>query len=222
MTHLSPVCGRSKALQRHRAFWRAATIITMLATVGISAWLGREPLLRGAASLWIVSDPVTRADAIVVLGGNFWVRPLVAADLYGRGLANKILVSQTADVQQTSVTVSPTDTELNRTALLKLGVPPSAIESFGNANSNTREEAVAIRQWAERNAASAFIIPCEIFSARRVRWIFHRELSGRAVRIEVPSFEQSGYTRGEWWKTEQGVIAFQNELLKYIYYRLKY
>jgi len=212
MTHLSPVCGRSKALQRHRAFWRAATIITMLATVGISAWLGREPLLRGAASLWIVSDPVTRADAIVVLSGNYYERPLVAADLYRRGFANKILVSQA---------ISPTDSELSRTALLKLGVPPAAIEYFGNANSNTRKEAVAIRQWAERNAASAFIIPTEMFSARRVRWIFQRELSGRGVTIEVPSFEPLSYTRGEWWKVEQGVIAFQNELIKYIYYRLK-
>jgi uncharacterized SAM-binding protein YcdF (DUF218 family) len=222
MTHPSPVCGRSKALQRHRAFWRAATIITMLATIGISAWLGREPLLRGAASLWIVSDPVTRADAIVVLSGNYYERPLVAADLYRRGFANKILVSHTASTQQTPVPISPTDSELNRTALLKLGVPPGAIEYFGNANSNTRKEAVAIRQWAERNAASAFIIPTEMFSARRVRWIFQRELSGRGVIIEVPSFEPLGYTRGEWWKAEQGVIAFQNELIKYIYYRLKY
>lgn len=194
----------------------------MLASVAIAAWLGREPLLRCAASLWIVSDPVTRADAIVILGGNFHVRPLIAADLYRRGLANKILVSQTVDMQQASVAVIPTDTELNRAALLSLGVPPAAVESFGNANTNTREEAVAVRQWAERNAASKFIIPAEIFSARRVRWIFQRELSGSGATIEVPSFEPPGYTRGEWWKAEQGVIAFQNELIKYIYYRLKY
>ena len=213
MTYISRASGRSKALRRHRALWRAATIITMLATVGISAWLGREPLLRGAASLWIVSDPVTRADAIVVLSGNYYERPLVAADLYRRGFANKILVSQA---------ISPTDSELSRTALLKSRVPPAAIEYFGNANSNTRNEAVAIRQWAERNAASAFIIPTEMFSARRVRWIFQRELSGRGVTIEVPSFEPLSYTRGKWWKAELGVIAFQNELIKYIYYRLKY
>jgi uncharacterized SAM-binding protein YcdF (DUF218 family) len=194
----------------------------MLASVAIAAWLGREPLLRCAASLWIVSDPVTRADAIVILGGNFHERPLVAADLYRRGVANRILVSQTVDVQQASVAVSPTDTELNRAALLKLGVPSAAVESFGNANTNTREEAVAVRQWAERNAASKFIIPTEIFSARRVRWIFQRELSGSGVTIEVPSFEPPSYTRGEWWKAEQGVIAFQNELIKYMYYRLRY
>ena len=222
MTHVSHASDRSKALRRHHALWRPATIIAMLASVAIAAWLGREPLLRCAASLWIVSDPVTRADAIVILGGNFHVRPLIAADLYRRGLANKILVSQTVDMQQASVAVIPTDTELNRAALLSLGVPPAAVESFGNANTNTREEAVAVRQWAERNAASKFIIPAEIFSARRVRWIFQRELSGSGATIEVPSFEPPGYTRGEWWKAEQGVIAFQNELIKYIYYRLKY
>ena len=58
----------------------------------------------------------------------------------------------------------------------------------------------------------------EIFSARRVRWIFDRELSGSAIKIEVPSFEQRGYTRNRWWETEQGVTAFQTELLKYVYY----
>jgi hypothetical protein len=147
MTH-AHASGRSKALRRHHALWRPATIIGILASVAIAAWLGREPLLRGAAYLWIVSDPVTRADAIVVLGGNFHVRPLVAADLYGRGLANKILVSQTVDMQQAPAAVSPTDAELSRAALLKSGVPPGAIESFGNANTNTRKEAVAVRQWA--------------------------------------------------------------------------
>jgi hypothetical protein len=196
--------------------------MAVLAILALSAWLGRAPLLRSAASLWVVSDPLTRADAIVVLGGNPQLRPVIAADLYRRGLADKILVSQTAELEQGAVSAIPSDTELSCAALLKLGVPPAAVEIFGVANRNTRDEAVALREWTERNAISVFIIPTEIFSARRVRWILHRELSGSSVRIEVPSFEPPGYTRREWWKTEQGVIAFQNELLKYMYYRLKY
>jgi hypothetical protein len=70
--------------------WRLATVI--LAT-GLVGWLGRESLLQEAADLWIVSDPLTHADAIVVLGGNSQARPLIAADLDRRGLANKVLVS---------------------------------------------------------------------------------------------------------------------------------
>jgi hypothetical protein len=67
------------------------------------------------------------------------------------------------------------------------------------------------------------IIPTEIFPARRVSWMFRREFVGTGVRIEVPSFDPARlYTRANWWKTEDGVISFQNEVLKYLYYRLKY
>ena len=107
--------------------------------------------------------------------------------------------------------------------LLKLGVPATAIETFGNANQNTWEEAVALKSWADRNVASVLIIPTEGFSARRVRWVFFRKFTGLNVRIEVPSFDPSnGYSRAEWWKTEIGVITFRNEVLKYFYYRFKY
>ena len=194
----------------------------VLATVVAGGWLLREPVSLGAADLWIVSDPVSRADAIVVLGGGLATRPFVAAELWRRGLADKILISQAPEERAVSMGAMPSHTELNREILLKLGVPAGVIETFGTANKNTREEAVALREWAERNAASVFIIPTEIFPARRVRWIFRREFSGTTVSIEVPSIEPPDYTRRDWWKTEHGVVAFQNEVLKYIYYRLKY
>jgi hypothetical protein len=66
----------------------------VLATVVAGGWILREPVLVGAADLWIVSDPISRADAIVALGGGLATRPFVAAELWRRGLADKILVSQ--------------------------------------------------------------------------------------------------------------------------------
>jgi uncharacterized SAM-binding protein YcdF (DUF218 family) len=194
----------------------------VLATVVAGGWLLREPVLRGAADIWIVSDPVSRADAIVVLGGGLETRPFIAAQMWRRGLAYKILISQSPEERVESIGVMPSHSELNRQILLKLDVPADAIETFGTANKNSRDEAVALREWTKRNAASAFIIPSEIFSARRVRWIFCHQFFGTAVRIKVPSFEPPAYTRRDWWKTEQGLIAFQNEVLKYVYYRLKY
>jgi uncharacterized SAM-binding protein YcdF (DUF218 family) len=186
---------------------RHAAVVFMLASVAVGGWLLREPVLVGAADLWIVSDSTTRADAIVVLGGGPETRPFVAAELWRRGLAGKILVSQGSE---------------DRNRLLKLGVPADVIEKFGTAITNTRDEAIALREWAERNPASAFIIPSEIFSARRVRWIFRREFFGTTVNIEVPSFDPPGYTHWNWWKTENGLVAFRTEFLKYMYYRLKY
>jgi len=194
----------------------------VLAGVAAGGWLVREPVLVGVADLWIVSDPVSRADAIVVLGGGLATRPYVAAELWQRGLADKILISQPREERAIKIGAMPPQRELNLEILLKLGVPAGVIETFGSANKNTKDEAVALREWAERNGASAFIIPTEIFPARRVRWIFRREFSGTDVRIEVPSVELPSYTRRNWWKTEKGLVAFRTEFLKYIYYRLKY
>ena len=191
--------------------WRRAIAIFAVALVAtLVGWLGRASLLREAALFWIVSDPLTHADAIVVLGGNSQTRPPVAADLYRKGLANKVLVSHSFDFQ------------LNCAALLKLGVPANAIETFGKANTNTREEAVALREWAERNAASVFVIGSEPFMTRRVQWIFRREFSGLPAKITVQPFDPPGFSLAGWWKTEQGSTAFQNEILKYLYYRWKY
>jgi uncharacterized SAM-binding protein YcdF (DUF218 family) len=203
----------------HRYF----AIVFVLITLSAGAWIEREALLRGSADLWIVSDPITPADAVVVLGGGLDVRPFVAADLYEKGLVKKVLLSDVEEAKSVGIGAIVGHTEENRSVLLKLGVPASAIETFGNANKNTMEEAVALKSWAHRNVVSALIIPTEIFSARRVRWIFRHEFAGTAVQIEVPSFDPPrNYTRAKWWKNEQGVITFQNEVLKYLYYRLKY
>jgi uncharacterized SAM-binding protein YcdF (DUF218 family) len=199
---------------------RYAALIFMLASVAVGGWLVRERVLVGAADLWIISDPTTRADAIVVLGGGLEIRPFIAAELWRRGLADKILISQGSEERPGSMAGMPSNGELNR--LFKLGVPASAIEKFGIASTNTRDEAIALRDWAERNGGSVFIIPSEIFSARRVRWIFRRQFFGTAVSVEVPSFEPPDYTRWNWWKTEKGLVAFRTEFLKYMYYRLKY
>ena len=74
-------------------FIRYVRIVAIVAAIVASGWYGRAIVLRAAASSWIVSDPLTRADAIVVLGGN--LHPRVAAEMYQRGLADKVLVSQT-------------------------------------------------------------------------------------------------------------------------------
>jgi uncharacterized SAM-binding protein YcdF (DUF218 family) len=197
-------------------------VALVMVCLGWLAWIERAPLLRAAANLWIVSDPITPADVAVVLGGGLEVRPFAAADLYRRGFVKKILVSQVAEERVVKIGAARGHTETNRQILLNLGVPADAIETFGTSNRNTKEEAQALRDWTGQHRVEAVIIPAEIFGARRVRWIFHREFDGQAVRIAVPSFDTSAYTAADWWTTERGIVEFQNEILKFIYYRLRY
>ena len=205
-----------------RRIRRLALVVLVLVGLGACGWLAREPLLRGAADLWIVSDDVMPADAVAVLGGQLEVRPFAAADLYHRGLVKKILVSSNAEDRAAAIGAVEGHTEANRRVLLKLGVPENAIETFGQTNNSTRDEAVALREWADRHGASSIIIPTEVFAARRVRLAFDRAFVGRGIRIQLLSLEPPEYTRGEWWRTPAGLITFQNEVIKYIYYRLEY
>jgi hypothetical protein len=159
---------------------------------------------------------------VVVLGGEVEVRPFAAAELYKKGLVTKVLVSQVAEAPSSKMGVIPGHSELNRLLLLKLGVPETAIEMFGQANRSTKDEASALRVWADEHRVSRIIVPTEIFAARRLRWVLNREFAGSSVHLEIPSFVSLAYTREEWWKTEAGMITFQNEIMKYLYYRLKY
>jgi hypothetical protein len=61
----------------------------------------------------------------------------------------------------------------------------------------------------------------EIFTARRLHWMLHH-VFGEDATVLVPALDPPEYRDDDWWQDEAGVISFQNEVLKYLYCRLKY
>jgi uncharacterized SAM-binding protein YcdF (DUF218 family) len=198
--------------------------LLLVASAGLAAvaWHGRAALLQGAAEAWIVSDPVTQSDAVAVFGGGLEVRPFAAARYYRERLAAKVLVAEVRPGPSTLIGVVPSHADLNRAVLVKLGVPAQAIETFGEGVTSTKEEALALRHWAERAGAVRIIVPTGLFSARRVRWMLQKAFAGSGISIDVPALDDPDYTSADWWLHEQGLISFQNEVIKYAYYRFKY
>ena len=209
------------AARRIAALRRLLVVIVALAAIGGIAWLARAPLLTGLADAWIVSDPPGPADAAVIFGGGVDTRPFAAADYYKQGLVGKILLSNVGSSPAEQIGVLNAQADIERAILLKLGVPAPAIETFGSDLTNTYDEAAALRDWAARTGARGIIVPTENFSARRVRWILHRVIPDGIV-VRVPALNRLDYRRDDWWKSEKGVVAFQNEVLKLVYYKLKY
>src|SRR5262249_38773950 len=105
-------------LRRRQFVGRLVVAIILLVVVVGGVWLKRAPLLRTAAELWIISDPVTPADAVAVLGGGLEVRPFVAAELYKKGLVTKVLISQIPEAASSKTGGIPGHSELNRMVLL--------------------------------------------------------------------------------------------------------
>jgi hypothetical protein len=206
-----------------RLFRRLAYVVFALSVLCDGLWIERGHVLRYIADAWVVSDAISPAAAAVVLGGDLDVRPFAAASLYKQGLVKQILISQVNDkYPAVTIGVVPRHTDAGFQILLKLGVPAGAIETFGTENTNTKDEAFALSAWAVVHHPAALIIPMDIFGARRVRWIFDRAFSGQQVRIEVPSYDSPDYSTKNWWHDDKAIVAFQNEVIKYLYYRVKY
>lgn len=210
------------AQRRSGRAWRAG-VGCLLAVVLLAAagWTARHALLREAAALWIVSDAPAPADAAVVLGGGLEYRPFAAAEFYRRGLVPKILVSNIGASPAERLGVLRSHVRENIEVLEKLGVPAAAIEPFGSNLKDTYAEAAALHDWAKHTGAHTVLVPTDIFAARRLRWIMHHIFGDDAV-VLVPAVDPPDYTRNDWWRTEDGVVTFQNEVIKYVYYRLKY
>jgi len=66
------------------------------------------------------------------------------------------------------------------------------------------------------------IIPTDPFHTRRVRWLFRKQLKPIGAQVIVRAVPVRDYTASDWWKHENGIVAFQNEVLKFAYYWVKY
>ncbi|MGV3773293.1 MAG: YdcF family protein [Verrucomicrobiales bacterium] len=182
----------------------------------------RAPILTGLARLWIVNDSLEKADAGVVLGGGLQSRPFKAAELHKKGLAPLILVMNPEPSPTTEINLTPSEAELTRLVLYKEGVQATNIIVAPMRVSSTFDETLAVKEWAASNQVQSLIIPTGLFHTRRARWIFERTLKGENIKLLFVAIPERKYSETNWWKHEEGIIDFQNEALKSIYYLLKY
>ena len=204
---------------------RLRCVAGMLAVFGVLALSGyffRAPLLTGLARAWVVNDPVTKADAIVILGGGLENRPLAAAALFHKGVAPMVLYMNVlpGPAEESGVVLS--EQEQTRRILLSKNVPASALLAIGTNVACTFDESRAVRAWATQTGAASIVVATDSFHTRRARWIFRHELRDTPVKIYIVAVEPVRYKLDNWWQHEDGLIFFQNELIKSIYYRLKY
>ena len=182
----------------------------------------RTPLLTGAARWWVVDGPLSKADAIMVLGGGLPRRAIEAARLYQAGLAPKVLYSDVQTNQLAMLGMMKPETTLTLEVLIQQGVPESALECVGHRTSSTYQESLAVRDWLQRTGAKSVIIATDQFHTRRVRWVFRKVLKPGGAQFQVKTVVHPDFTTTNWWWKKDGVLAFQNELIKYLYYRIKY
>src|SRR4051812_12664267 len=96
---------------RHR--WRNRIIVLIILFVGLlSLYLCRHQILIATARLLVVEDTLIASDYIVVLGGDSNSRPFLAAELFKKGLAPKVIIFENKSDRLTEAGLALREDEL--------------------------------------------------------------------------------------------------------------
>jgi uncharacterized SAM-binding protein YcdF (DUF218 family) len=158
-------------------------LLAVCAALLAVAWLFRAPLLVGLAKAWIVDDPLTRSDVIVVLGGGPSTRPFEAARLFQQGFASKVLTMKGRMDPAAKLGSELTCSGAEKAGNVQQGVADANVVCSDDEVANTYEESIAVRNWSRTNHVKTMIIVTDSFNPRRVRWLFHKQLKDTGVHV---------------------------------------
>lgn len=159
----------------------------------------------------VVQDPLEKADAIIVLGGTMYERPLEAVDLYREGWAPRILLfRQVVDWGEAELIARKfsytREVDVQIDVLSRLGVPRDAIGVLDQAGS-TAGEARLVFQEVQQQKYSRVIIVTSKQHTRRARLVMRRVLApaGASPILRYSRYDRSDTDR--WW-TERATLRF--------------
>jgi uncharacterized SAM-binding protein YcdF (DUF218 family) len=169
-----------------------------------------------AGEFLVVHDPqpLQKADAIIVLGGDTGSRSLAALDLYKRGFAGYVLLTGIEDMEPAAV-----DYYLNWRAqiFLKSGVEKKTI-MFDSRSRNTWEEANNTFKLMERLRWRHVIVVSDPPHMRRLKLVWDKVFKGSPLKYTLYPSRPEWWSADRWWKKENTVKFVFEEYLKLLYY----
>jgi uncharacterized SAM-binding protein YcdF (DUF218 family) len=201
---------------------RAALVLLVFGVVLVLLAFFHRPILAAAASAWIVDSPgFERVDLVLIPGGSFDTRPFGAGELFHEGRAERLGVFKTEKMPTVEMGLRPDDHEICLAVLDRLKVPRDAVLTLGDGVTSTWDEVAVTRAWCLEHQPRSIAIVTELFPSRRVRYAYEKGLGDLPVEIHVVALPAIGYTAADWWRHEKGLIDFQNEVVKWVYYRVR-
>ncbi len=193
-------------------------MLRILAKLSAAAVLGTAFFL-GGIGWWIdSSDEPAPADAIVVLAGGY-TRPIYGAELYRRGLAPEVWISQPKpspekDAVRALGVPFPREEAVNRAVLIAKGVPPSRIRLYGLDADSTLDEARALDRELRCDGKKILVVTSR-YHVRRARLIFRRALPRSDIRVTASPFDDP---KTHWWMDKHFAPKAALEAVKTVYY----
>lgn len=151
----------------------------------------------------VVEDPLAKSDAIIVLGGTMYERPLEAVDLYKEGWAPRIyLFRQIVDWGEAELIkrqfTYTREVDLQIEVMQRLGIDRASIGILEQANS-TADEADRVVEFVGREQFKTVIVVTSKQHTRRARLVMRRRLDplGTSLIVRSSRYDRSDVDR--WW-----------------------
>jgi uncharacterized SAM-binding protein YcdF (DUF218 family) len=157
-------------------------------------------LLRWMGAFLIVSDPIERADAVVVLSGGGLERLDKATEVIADGQARYLILTDTDDVAANGRKM----TDYLFSEATQRGVTVPQIDITNHTVTSTRDEAFAVRDLMEERGWQSCIVVTDPYHSRRTRFLFHQAFQGSGLTVIVTPVSGSWYRSSTWFLSPDG------------------
>ena len=171
----------------------AISIVAVL--VGIGHWLD-------------VTDPLTKADAIVAISGDTGARAETAIALWKQGYAPLLIFSGGSSDPE-----SVASAELMKRIAVAAGVPANAIAVEG-ASATTEENAQRVAELMKARGLVTAILVTSPYHQRRAAMLFEREFDRAALTFRNHPADDPDWDPNLWWTRDPSRSLTLLELAK--------
>ena len=182
----------------------------LLILIVILVRLVATPVLTAAGAFLIQDDGPSKADAIVVLGGDrYGDRTVQAANLVKQGYAPVVYVSGPARLMgyESGDEVSYAEQQGFPAEIFREVHLPQNVSS-------TQAEVHFLGPYLAGQGVKSILLVTSNFHTRRAEKLWRKESPAIPVRV-IPSADPF-FTAGGWWKSREGQKTFVNEWAKTI------
>ena len=209
-----------------RGFGCLGTIVACLLLV-VAGYAGHPWLLRQWGHSLLRSDPLQKADVIVVMSGGYAVRAQEAAALYNEHWGEHLVLTHDlappglAELRSKGIIQLPEMIDVNQRVLEGLGVPRVNIWRVEADVDNTEEEVQYLGKFLKEKGARSLIMVTSKTHSRRSCLAFHHYF-GNEFQITCRYSRFDPFDPDSWWKSRTGTREFLFEWEKLLMYQVQF
>jgi len=197
-------------------------LFLILLTLSAAAVVTQYPtLLTRYARFFSVNNATKGADALVVLAGGIIPRLPYAIELYQKGYAQRIILTQARHPNQRFKQVWGDEWIIAPAVIRALDAKVTLVYlpslKKGGVTS-TFDEAYDLRDYCLKHKFHHLIIVTDVYHTRRALLAFEKVMAGTSMRVEAAGAPNDMFSELNWWQTDTGISAYIMEGIKYVVY----